>query len=35
MYSVSVREDGGFGFTKARVNIDEAWSWYAEDSGGI
>jgi len=25
MYAVSVREDGGFGLTKARFNIEEEW----------
>jgi len=25
MYAVSVREDGGFGLTKARFNIEEQW----------
>jgi len=25
MYAVSVREDGGFGLTKARFDIEEEW----------
>ena len=35
MYAVSVREDGGFGLTKARFNIEEEWYRYDEDSGVI
>jgi len=25
LYAVSVREDGGFGLTKARFNTEEEW----------
>jgi hypothetical protein len=32
MYAVSVREDGGFRFTKERFNIQEERSRYNEDS---
>jgi len=36
MYAVSVSEDGGFGITKARLNIEEEeWYRYDEDSGVI
>jgi hypothetical protein len=35
MYAVSVREDRGFGLTKARFNIEEEWSTYDEVSGVI
>jgi hypothetical protein len=36
MYAVSVSDDGGFGITKARLNIEEEESSrYDEDSGVI
>jgi hypothetical protein len=35
MYAVSVSEDGGFGLTMARFNIEEEWTRYDEDSGAI
>jgi hypothetical protein len=36
MFAVSVSKDGGFGITKARLNIEEEkWYWYDEDSGII
>jgi len=35
MYAVSESEDGGFGITKARLNIEEEWQKYDEDSGVI
>jgi hypothetical protein len=30
IYAVSVCEDGGFGITKARLNIEEE-EWYSDD----
>jgi hypothetical protein len=35
MYAVSVRDDGGFGLTKAGFNIEEELQRYGEDSGVI
>jgi hypothetical protein len=31
MYAVSVREDGGYGLTTVRFNIEEEWKRYNED----
>jgi len=35
MYVVSVREDGEFGVTKERFNVEKECSRYDEDSGVI
>ena len=35
MYAVSVREDGGFGVSKERFNIEKERSRYDDDSGVI
>jgi hypothetical protein len=35
MNAVSVREDGVYGLTTVRFNIEEEWKRYNEDSGVI